>query len=443
MPSHDGHNNRHNPPPDCAACSLARTIAVHANSRLPLLELNHYQTCRRWPRALLHQLLVLVLAVSVSACGATLPKLPTQGKIQGQSLNSTVDSPLARYYLENYLAGQRSSPEWDAKLDQLHAESDHIFRDHARLRTLSEQYSVDTMALFFAHRLLEQPGNQEIQAEFERQLQTMKSAGSDGLLSDAIEQQYRVVFVPGWLYRSKPWTGADFAGPRALLEQTGVEHHFLSLLDNGPIEDNAKLVALGLLPLLQDGKPVILVSGSKGSPEVAVALGELLTTEQSQSIKAWINICGALQGSPLADQWTSWPNSWLTNLIFQSRGWGGLDGLESMRIERSFRRSAALNIPSHILIVNYVGVPVSGTIFEKEFEKRFTYTHLRRHGPNDGLVLLPDEVAVNGITVTEVGRGHFLSEPDFDVRATALLQAVMRRLPTQELQTGSLSDAPP
>lgn len=376
---------------------------------------------------------IVLLALALSACGATLPRLAVQGEILGEPLHSTVDSPLARYYLENYLSGQRTHPAWDSQLDRLHAEPDSALTNHARLRSLSRQYSVDTIALFFALRQLQQEPNQQLQAEFRQALQQFDAAQTaDAVIAPEIRDRYRIVFVPGWLYRSKPWTGADFAGLRAVLDRLGIEHHLIELLDNGPIEDNARLVALGLAPLLEDGKPVIVVSGSKGGPEVAAALGELIPAEQTASIQAWVNICGALQGSPLADQWTSWPMSWVTNPIFRLRGWGGLAGLESMQVLRSARRSARLSIPDHILTVNYVGVPVSGTIIEKEFEKRFTYMHLRRHGPNDGLVLIPDEIAPNSITAIELGLGHFLSEPDFDVRTTALLQVVMQRLANPE-----------
>lgn len=370
-----------------------------------------------------------LLALALSACALGVPRLPAEGNVGGQHVEASVDSPLARYYLEDYLAGRRSSPAFDAQLELLHEESDLVFSNNHHVQTLSREYSVDTLALFFASRLLEQPQNKDLQQAFNQQLETLQAAHpSRPRPSQPHQQRYRVVFVPGWLYRSKPWTGADFAAPRAILDRQGVETHLIEVTDNGTIENNAAIVAQALLPLLEDGKPVIVISGSKGSPELAVALGQLLTPEQLKPVHAWINICGALEGSPLADIWTSWPSSWLSWTMFQLRGYGGLEGLKSMRTARSQQRSKSLHIPSHILVVNYVGVPVSGTIIKKEFEKRFTYSQLRDYGPNDGLVLIPDEIAPDSITITEVGRGHFLSEPDFDVRTAALLWTIIERL---------------
>jgi hypothetical protein len=393
---------------------------------------SHVQIARRSETGLpvlLRPVLALLLAACLSACAFGVPRLPVEGEVMGQHVHTTVDSPLAQYYLEDYLAGRRDAPHWDEQLDRLHEESDQVFHDNHHVRTLSREYSVDTLALYFALRLLEQPRNQQMQALFAQQLALLEQARPPShLVSNELEQRYRVVFVPGWLYRSKPWTGADFAAPRAILDRQGIENHFIELLDNGTIEDNASLVARALMPLLEDGKPIIIISGSKGSPEVALALGQLLAPEQIKPVRAWINICGALEGSPLADIWTSWPSNWLSWPMFQLRGYGNLEGLKSMRTLRSQARSRSLRIPEDILVVNYVGVPVSGTIIEKEFEKRFTYSQLREYGPNDGLVLIPDEVAPDSITVTEVGRGHFLSEPDFDVRTAALLSAVMLSL---------------
>jgi hypothetical protein len=380
----------------------------------------------RLSRITIRLFLTAQLALALSACGASLPRVQAQGKVHGQAVDTTVDSRLAKYYLENYLAGDRSHPEWDARLDALHREHGSAPLTAAQLNTVSREYSVDIAALFYAMQLLENPKNRELQGRFEQQLQVLQNQadGTDGVPA----HKYRVVFVPGWLYKSKPWTGADFAKPREILDQLGIEHYFIQLTNNGPVEDNARMLAEDLLPLLQDDTPVIIVSGSKGGPEVAVALGQLLTSQQTRPVKAWLNICGALQGSPLADKWTSWPAAWITNFLFQARGYGGLEGLESLRVERSEKRASQISLPDHILVVNYVGVPVSGTILDTEFEKRFTYVQLRDHGPNDGLVLIPDEIDGKGLTVTEVGRGHFLSYPDFALRTTALLQAVIQQL---------------
>ena len=371
-------------------------------------------------------LLACLLALALSACGATLPRIPAQGEVHGQSVETTVDSKLAKYYLEHYLAGERVKPELDSRLDRLHNEHGLDLPTAQQLRALSRDYSVDTAALFYALRLLEVPQNQALQTAFEQQLQALQNGATE--YRDEIDQHYRVVFVPGWLYRSKPWTGADFAEPRKLLDRFGIEHHLIRLTNNGTVEDNARILADDLLPLLKNGKPVIIVSGSKGGPEVAMALGHHLTPEQTLPVKAWLNICGALQGSPLADKWTSRLIGWATNLLFQARGYGGLEGLKSLRVERSRQRAATIKLPEHIQVVNYIGVPVSGTILDTEFEKRFTYVQMRDHGPNDGLVLIPDEIEASGATVTEVGRGHFLSYPDFDLRTAALLRTVIRQL---------------
>ncbi|HXG27291.1 MAG TPA: hypothetical protein VNJ47_00390 [Nevskiales bacterium] len=367
------------------------------------------------------------LLLLLSACGASLPRLPAAGELYGQPVTTTVDSPLAKYYLEHYLAGQRRVPDWDARLDQLHnGHAPARPLTVAELTALSRQFSVDTAALFYAKSLMDEPRNRELQASFNQQLEQLQNGGAEDGLD--IDRQYRIVFVPGWLYRSKPWTGANMAAPRALLDRFGIEHHLIELLDNGSVEDNARLVADGLRPLLRDGRPLIVVSGSKGGAEVAMALGRLLEPEETRPVKAWLNICGALRGSPLADKWTAWPVAWATEALFRLRGWGGLDGLRSLSVGRSQRRASEIRLPEHVLVVNYVGVPVSGTILDTEFEKRFTYVQLRDYGPNDGLVLIPDEIEPDGLTVAEVGRAHFLSYPDFGLRATALLRAVTRRL---------------
>jgi hypothetical protein len=42
-----------------------------------------------------------------------------RGIVGGQSIATRVDSEVARYYLETYLAGNRSNPTLDARIDQM------------------------------------------------------------------------------------------------------------------------------------------------------------------------------------------------------------------------------------------------------------------------------------------------------------------------------------
>ncbi len=366
------------------------------------------------------------LVLGTTACGPHLARIHARGAVTAHPLNTAVDSSHARYYLENYLAGQRARPELDHEFDQIGLDHAAGLPTTEQLQAISARHSPDTAALVLARSLLSQPENQRWQQRFESELAAVQRTATQGDSLYMKTLPYRVVFVPGWLYESKPWTGADFASTRRLLRQLGVQPVLLPLGNNDTVEANAAKLAAGLRPYLATGRPIILVSGSKGGPETAYALSELFKPEETQLIKAWINICGALKGSPIADDYLHWTRRWFSTFIFRLNGYGDLTGLESMRYATGQQRAKTLKIPQNILVVNYLGVPMSGDI--RVFTHQFTYHALRRYGPNDGMALIRDEIAPEGPTVTEVGRAHFLSDPDIHIRNTAMIQAVARRL---------------
>ncbi|MGH8529241.1 MAG: hypothetical protein ACRETN_05270 [Nevskiales bacterium] len=367
-----------------------------------------------------------VLLLSTTGCGPHLARIQARGAVTEHALDTAVDSSHARYYLESYLAGQRARPELDHEFDQLGNDHAAALPTTEQLQAISARHSPDTAALVLARALLSQPENQRWQQRFESELALVKQT-VEGRESPYLKTlPYRVVFVPGWLYESKPWTGADFASTRRLLQQFGLQPVLLPVGENDTVEVNAAKLVAGLRPYLATGRPIILVSGSKGGPETAFALSELFKPEETRLIKAWINICGALKGSPIADDYLHWTRRWFATFIFRLNGYGDLTGLESMRYAIGQKRAAPLKIPQNVLVVNYLGVPMSGDI--RVFTHQFTYHALRRYGPNDGLALVRDEIASEGPTVTEVGRAHFLSDPDIHIRNTAMIQAVARRL---------------
>jgi hypothetical protein len=78
-----------------------------------------------------------------------------------------------------------------------------------------------------------------------------------------------------------------------------------------------------------------------------------------------------------------------------------------------------------VLVVNYFGVPVVGSV---SFLARTSYLPLRKYGPNDGTVLLPDMIFPGGVTLTELGSDHFMSRKPLDIVTVALAITVINWL---------------
>jgi hypothetical protein len=111
-------------------------------------------------------------------------------------------------------------------------------------------------------------------------------------------------------------------------------------------------------------------------------------------------------------------------------------GRESVTTARSRQRFDSFRIPEHVLVVNYFGIPVSGSI---SFLARRGFFPLRKHGPNDGLLLLSDMIFPGGVTLAELGSDHFLLGAHLDITAVALAITVIRWL---ELPDPQISPTP-
>jgi hypothetical protein len=208
-------------------------------------------------------------------------------------------------------------------------------------------------------------------------------------------------------------TGADLAAPRAALARAGIAQHFVETVEDGTIEANAEMIANAIRARSRTGRRLILVSVSKSGPEVALALTRLGPGETGR-VAAWVNIAGTLQGSPLADD----------SLLQLEEVAGKVDiaGVEGLATTRSRERFASFRIPSHVLVVNYIGIPLTGSI---SLLARGGFLQLRSHGPNDGLSLLPDLIVPGGITLANIGRDHFLLDDQLDVSTLALALTVV------------------
>jgi hypothetical protein len=356
---------------------------------------------------------VFAVFILVPACAG----LPVRGQIGSQNIATRVDSEVARYYLANFLSGSRGDALLDRRIDRIYQNARGQLPDRDELKRISDEFSVDFAALYMADRIQRAPESREFRMAYDRTRQRVRKTLPRGVVPlPATAAEYEVIFVPGFLYKRYPITGADLAAPRAAIEKAGLSHSFVETVEDGVIETNAEIVMSAIRARARSGRRMILVSVSKSGPEVALALTRL-EPEDTRAVAAWINVAGTLQGSPLADDES-----------FQIENYTGkidMTGVASMGTARSRRRFAAFRIPDHLLVVNYIGVPVLGSVSMLASKG---FYHLRAFGPNDGLALLPDLIVPGGVSLAEVGPDHFLFDEEVDVTAVAMTMTVIEQL---------------
>ncbi len=365
------------------------------------------------------------LALTFAGCAEKLDRIPARGEVAGAAIETTVDAEVARYYLESYLPGQRTRPELDRALEASFGELPEE-PTAAAYRRLAIRFSSDLASLHLIEALAARPANARAQARFRSELARLGALNDAGRRACvAAFELPEILFAPGWLYRSQLGTGADFARQRALLARLEVESRLLPVIENGTVEANARIIAEQIRGRAAGARPVILVSASKGGPEVAHALGAVLRPEETAAILAWVNVGGLLKGAPLADWASVWPRRWLARLYYWWQGLDPADSIESLTTERSRARFESERIPGHVLILNFVGIPLAGDLSPGA---EFGYRRTLASGPNDGLTPIVDEIAHGGLTIVAPGLDHYYRDPELDLKTLALALTVVLEL---------------
>jgi hypothetical protein len=231
-----------------------------------------------------------------------------------------------------------------------------------------------------------------------------------------------VLIVPGWGYQTNAGeTGSDLATPRQIIAGLGFENHLVAVEDTGSVEGGAKIIVAAVEKYLHSGKKIILVSASSGGPTVALALHDPAIANNPLLV-GWLNICGVLRGTPVIDNFLSWPKSLLLYAVALYEGWNYADLLSLSRAHSKPRYESFIP-PAQLTIVNYIGIPFSGQVSElgQEF-----YSMLKTQGPNDGLTLIPDAMAP-GYTIMAVGMDHFVNnDPEIEIKTAALVPVLLK-----------------
>lgn len=366
---------------------------------------------------------LLLLPVLLLASCTSPARYPASGGFLGDKIVTTVDSPEAAFYLEHYLSGSRDNPALDAKIDRLHeqAPTDRL-PNRGELAAIAGEFSTDFAALFFADRVGRSAANTMFHARFKHHLDD--PVGNNPALS-ANYSRYVVLFAPGWDYKANGHvTGADLARPRELVAALGLESRLIACDPNGSVEANARDVRAAIEAARPTGKRVVIVGASSAGPAIQLALSDL-AGRGAAAPAAWINLGGILRGSPLLEIAARPPQSLVFKTILWFKGWER-DAVESMGATRLRARFDQLKLPQGMLVVNYVGLSLSGSLSKYAQDK---YPLLKREGPNDGLTPLADIIAPGSLTLIAPGSDHFFAEdPLIDRKTVALAKAVVSLL---------------
>ena len=351
--------------------------------------------------------------VTLAACCSSIPRIPARGSVAGYEFVGTVDSQAARDYLEG-------SPPVDLDLLRRGMSASGWVPCTADLRAISERYSPDVATLLFVEAIAGNPANARARAIYLEELGRERHAGRQ---DDVGWGDLLVLFAPGWLYESHgAHTGADLKLERECLDSLGIANELIPLGENDTVEANAAVVADAIRRRSTTGVRIVLVSASKSSAEVALALGDILDVRETQSVLAWLSVGGLIRGTPLADRALEPGLACLVWLRLGLQGFG-LGALRSMQVEPRTRAVADLSLPQHLLVLSYVGVPLSGHVSDRGLPG---YEYLRSWGPNDGLTLLADELVPTGYVLCEPGADHYFGLAGREERATALFRTLLR-----------------
>ena len=349
--------------------------------------------------------------------------LNISGTFLGQPVQTTVDADVAKYYFELSMDSAIRNEYYDDLISNTLAQLGNERINNKSLALVANQLSTDIATLYFAKEVYEKPKNKRAHHVYHKFLDQLShyDAGT-ALHENSRLNNYLYVFIPGLFYKRHPEHGGDFARQRTMLRDLGLPTYLIETDEIGLIEDNARFIADELIELGKSHDRIILVSASKGGPDLAYAIGKIMEKDQLLPLKAWISIGGVLRGSPVADDYLTGLKRWFAQTALFFIG-GSIEMVEDLSYPVGQVRYAELSFPEDLLIIHFVGAPLSGQVSS---EVKDSYKKLSKYGPNDGLTILVDELTPQGVVITELGLDHYYRDPNIGRKSFALMYTAIQ-----------------
>jgi len=264
------------------------------------------------------------------------------------------------------------------------------------LRNISARDGVDAATTFLYRAMRDAP-------RYESFIDTIQ-APSRETESCAPPGDVKLVIVPGAFYREHPRSGADGRIVREQAERLGWPIDLIPVASTGSILENARTICHWLAER-RDSR-IVLVSLSKGGSDLKLALQQPGAKHAFERVISWINLCGILNGTPMADWMLSRRVGAVLNRLYYRMLGVSLEFLRDLRREPGCLLDFALEIPAHLQMITVVAFPLRRHLTSAM--ARRCHSRLGAYGPNDGVIVLADACALPGLIYPVWGADHYL-----------------------------------
>lgn len=237
------------------------------------------------------------------------------------------------------------------------------------------------------------------------------------------ERKPIVAVVPAAFYKENPESGAD---GKLICEEAcklGLRTELIPVSSTGTLAENAVQIRSWLTS--HNKEPIILVSVCKGGADAKHALGSHAAC--FENISTWINVCGTLNGSPVAE-WllASKPRFFVAWLYCKCKR-------QSIRFLHELAPngplSSPLKPPASMQLINVVGFPLRRHLTNRFM--RQCHQRVAAAGPTDGGILLADVCRLPGVIYPIWGGDHYLRPAE---RARRIISAILQYAVTADRQ---------
>ena len=88
-----------------------------------------------------HRTIAGLAAALLAASCASVSGVPAKGTLSGEAIETTVDSDVARYFLESYIQGKNENPRLHGQIDALTHRYERSLPSREELRVISSEAS--------------------------------------------------------------------------------------------------------------------------------------------------------------------------------------------------------------------------------------------------------------------------------------------------------------